>query len=111
MTQFIGPDGNPITGDDYLVQMILDRVLTEPGSRTLRPTYGAGLHDFLDEPLPQVLSRTDVVQRVERALVGMPGLIVRSITISAGRGEIIIGLTLETEIGSVIQFSVVVPIT
>ena len=97
MTQrhFIGPNGNPIIGHDYITQVVLDRLLTVPGSRPLRPGYGAGVHDLLDRPAPDVLRQSDIIRRVAQAFNGSEFKL-QTVTIRVSEGAAILDLVLET---------------
>jgi len=49
-------------------QAILIVLLTNPGERIMRPTFGAGLNDFLFEPINPTTMAT-IRQRVEDSLI------------------------------------------
>jgi len=49
-------------------QAVLIVLLTNPGERMMRPTFGAGLNDFLFEPINPTTMST-IEQRVEDALI------------------------------------------
>ena len=49
-------------------QAVLIVLLTNPGERVMRPTFGAGLNDFLFEPINPTTMAT-LAQRVEDSLI------------------------------------------
>jgi hypothetical protein len=49
-------------------QAILIVLLTNPGERVMRPTFGAGLNEFLFEPINSTTMAT-IAQRVEDSLI------------------------------------------
>lgn len=49
-------------------QAVLIVLLTNPGERMMRPTFGAGLNEFLFEPINSTTMAT-VAQRVEDSLI------------------------------------------
>jgi phage baseplate assembly protein W len=49
-------------------QAVLIILLTNPGERVMRPTFGAGLNDFLFEPISSTTLST-IEQRVEDSLI------------------------------------------
>ncbi|MCG6942869.1 MAG: GPW/gp25 family protein [Thiohalocapsa sp.] len=53
--------------DDSFRQVILAILLTRPGERLLRPTFGAGLLDFVHEPNNET-TRSMIAARVRKAL-------------------------------------------
>lgn len=49
-------------------QAVLIVLLTNPGERVMRPTFGAGLNDFLFEPINSTTT-SELAQRVEDSLI------------------------------------------
>lgn len=54
--------------DDDVRQAVLIILLTNPGERMMRPTFGAGLNDFLFEQINPTTMAT-IEQRVEDSLI------------------------------------------
>jgi uncharacterized protein len=66
----VGPDGaiKEAAYDDDIRQAILIILMTSPGERVMRPDFGAGLSDFVFEPVSTALIE-QVKDRVQKALV------------------------------------------
>src|SRR5262249_5933246 len=62
-----GPGFSWIEGEDAVAQSLRGLLLTEPGERIGRPTYGAGLRRFLFAP-NDVATRTQIAQAVSDAV-------------------------------------------
>lgn len=46
-------DGSSLSGVDHLRQSIYDILTTRRGERIMRPEYGSGIHELLDNPCTQ----------------------------------------------------------
>ncbi len=63
-------------------QAVLIVLLTNPGERVMRPTFGAGLNDFLFEPINSTTT-SELAQRVEDSLIDWePRIDVISVTVN-----------------------------
>ena len=62
-----GPGFGWIEGEDAVAQSLRGLLLTEPGERIGRPTYGVGLRRFLFAP-NNVATRTQITQAVSAAI-------------------------------------------
>lgn len=63
-------------------QAVLIVLLTNPGERIMRPTFGAGLNDFLFEPINPTTMAT-IRQRVEDSLIDWePRIDVMSVSVT-----------------------------
>lgn len=63
-------------------QAVLIVLLTNPGERVMRPTFGAGLNDFLFEPINSTTT-SELAQRVEDSLIDWePRIDVISVTVT-----------------------------
>jgi phage baseplate assembly protein W len=68
--------------EDDVRQAVLIVLLTNPGERMMRPTFGAGLNDFLFEPINPTTMST-IEQRVEDSLIDWePRIDVISVSVS-----------------------------
>jgi uncharacterized protein len=81
----IGADGRLrwAREDTSFREVILAILLTRPGERLMRPTFGAGLMDFVHEPNNET-TRAMIAARVQKALgVWEPRIVVQAVDVTA----------------------------
>ena len=106
---FTGNNGNVITDlNSILTEIILDRLLTLPGSRPLFPAYGAGIDDYVDTPGVAFAESGNIIPVIQRALSGAEEFTVTSVRVTPNEGVATILITGTTPRG--VPFSITVPI-
>src|SRR5574340_1694063 len=92
--------------EDDVREAILIILQTNPGERLMRPEFGAGLKDFVFEPVhPTTLAR--IRTRVESALVAFePRIVVEQVAVTsdaAERNKVLVAITYRVRSTNVVQ--------